>query len=72
MNFDVYEIPLPKGAFLVKNFNKVEEQLQIGYEALNDYVHRPYRTNLDGTNGLYDEKYEYKEDVKVEPIINGE
>lgn len=30
----------------------------IGFEALNEYIFRPYRTNLDGTNGLYHENAE--------------
>jgi hypothetical protein len=29
--------------------------MQIGFEALNYYINKPYRTNLDGTNGLYKE-----------------
>lgn len=27
----------------------------VGFQALNQYIFRPYRTNLDGTNGLYHE-----------------
>lgn len=49
----VYCIESPAGAYLVKNFSDIPEQYQIGFEALNRYIYRPYRTNLDGTNGLY-------------------
>jgi len=28
-------------------------QWQVGFEAMNDFVRKPYRNNLDGTNGLY-------------------
>jgi len=31
----------------------IKTQYQIGFEAMNDYIRKPYRTNLDGTNGLY-------------------
>ena len=30
-----------------------EMQYQVGFEAMNDFIRKPYRTNLDGTNGLY-------------------
>ena len=47
----------------------VEEQMQVGYEALNRYIYRPYRTNLDGTNGLYDQEQQKQmiENKLVEP-----
>lgn len=40
---------------MIKEFCEEEEQIQIGCEALNEFICRPYRTNLDGTNGLYKE-----------------
>jgi hypothetical protein len=43
----------PEGAYLVKGFIDLQTQMQVGFEALNDYIRSPYRTNLDGTNGLY-------------------
>ena len=50
--------------------------MQIGFEALNDYVRKPYRTNLDGTNGLYleepkkdtqneEKKFEYRQETEI-------
>lgn len=64
---EVVKLPEPEGAYLVKNFMSVKEQLQIGYEALNHYINRPYRTNLDGTNGLY-----HKEEEMIEMEENEE
>lgn len=51
--YNVYKIKEPAGAYLIKGFIDLSTQLQIGFEALNDYIRKPYRTNLDGTNGLY-------------------
>ena len=65
--YDVFELKRPEGAFLVRRFCEVEEQIEIGMQALNEYIFRPYRTNLDGTNGLYDQGFEYKDEVIVEP-----
>ena len=49
---EVYEVGR-EGAFLVKRFMDQEMQWQVGFEAMNDFVRKPYRNNLDGTNGLY-------------------
>ena len=37
---------------------------------MNDYVRKPYRTNLDGTNGLYleEEKKEKESEEKEEKM----
>ncbi len=45
----------------------------LGFEALNEYIFRPYRTNLDGTNGLYHEnvhaiKNEADKNEEVKPV----
>jgi alkylated DNA repair protein alkB family protein 1 len=61
---EVYAVEAPAGAYLVKGFMDVEQQYQIGFEAMNYFVHRPYRTNLDGTNGLYLETKEEKQERK--------
>ena len=53
--YKVYVLEEPEGAFLVKDFVSVREQFVLGFQALNQYIFRPYRTNLDGTNGLYHE-----------------
>ncbi len=53
--YKVYMLDEPEGAFLVKDFITVKDQYLVGFEALNQYIFRPYRTNLDGTNGLYHE-----------------
>jgi alkylated DNA repair protein alkB homolog 1 len=57
----VCEVGEPQGAYLVKGFIPEEKQWQLGFQAINDFVRRPYRTNLDGTNGLYLEKEEKME-----------
>jgi hypothetical protein len=49
---EVYEVGRD-GAYLVKRFMDVGVQWQVGFEAMNDFVRKPYRNNLDGTNGLY-------------------
>lgn len=60
----IYQIAEPQGAFLVKGFMDQETQMQIGFEALNHFIRKPYRTNLDGTNGLYLEQQAGKEEEK--------
>ena len=46
----------PEGVYLIKGFIDIETQYQVGFEAINDFICKPYRTNLDGTNGLYLDK----------------
>ena len=53
--YKVYMMDEPQGAYPVKDFISVREQYLVGFQALNQYIFRPYRTNLDGTNGLYQE-----------------
>ena len=42
----------------------VEEQIRVGFEALNDYCRKPYRNNLDGTNGLYLQEEKKEQDLE--------
>lgn len=69
---EVYAVEAPAGAYLVKRFMDVGQQYQIGFEAMNYFVHKPYRTNLDGTNGLYLETKEEKQEREGEEVEENE
>jgi len=45
-NKEVYKLKFPDGVYIVKNYLSLQEQLEIGKQALNDFIKPPYRTNL--------------------------
>ncbi len=51
--YQICELPFPQGAYYVKNFTPYAKVLEIGYFGLNHYWRRPYRTNLDSREELY-------------------
>ena len=62
----VIKFRFPSGAFLVKEFLSAEEQVDIAQLCVNEFVQKPYRTNLSGGKGLYEDSSESEVEVPSE------
>ena len=53
LGYQVAALPYPMGSFIVRNFNSEDVVYDIAAHALNEYCSKPYRTNLDSPQELY-------------------